>query len=376
MDEIIEFSNVLRRNGLPVSVRSTKDAYKSKKLLKSNGDDVLRSALRSIYVKDISHISKFNKAFDETFKNIKKEKEKETPSQNKKNKRHNKIIGKKFKILKPNKKEEKKGYLELNGIPPLNDFDPISTDDEFLTKDITKLNAFTPEILDLCQKLGRKIANKRSKRKYKSNNLKPDIRKTMRKNLKYGGVPIDLVRVKPKIKKNEHFFLNDVSGSCEWISTWFFSIVYSAKSSFKRSRTFDFDNKTIETTDALNESQLLNAFISVRQMRQRSLMIHGKSNMYTAFKSFDEMLNINKKTYVIILSDCRDWAGPKENGIPKSAEVIEKISKKAKKVLILNPEEKHKWNVVDSCVEEYEDAGAKFFEVRNLNQLADFIVNL
>jgi hypothetical protein len=33
----------------------------------------------------------------------------------------------------------------------------------------------------------------------------------------------------------------------------------------------------------------------------------------------------------------------------------------------------NKWNVVDSCVAEYEDSGAEFFEVRNLEQLADLI---
>lgn len=79
---------------------------------------------------------------------------------------------------------------------------------------------------------------------------------------------------------------------------------------------------------------------------------------------------------VIILSDCRDWGGPKSNGKPRSAEIIKNMAEKSKKVFILNPEPKNKWNVVDSCVSHYEDAGAKFHEVRNLKQLADFIMEI
>lgn len=95
--------------------------------------------------------------------------------------------------------------------------------------------------------------------------------------------------------------------------------------------------------------------------------------MYTAFQSFLKQVNLNNKSYVMILSDCRDWAGPKSDGRPMSADLIENISKKSKRVLVFNPEPKNKWNVVDSCVSYYEDFGAEFFEVRNLEQLANLI---
>ncbi|MEN4018555.1 MAG: VWA domain-containing protein [Methanobacterium sp.] len=102
-------------------------------------------------------------------------------------------------------------------------------------------------------------------------------------------------------------------------------------------------------------------------------MIRGKSNMFTAFEGFLKHANLNSKSYVLILSDCRDWAGPKEEGIPKSAELIENMVKKSKRVLILNPEPKNKWNVADSRVSHYEKAGAEVFEVGDLKQLADLI---
>ena len=103
------------------------------------------------------------------------------------------------------------------------------------------------------------------------------------------------------------------------------------------------------------------------------MMVHGTSDMYSAFKQFQEKANISNKSYIIILSDCRDWAGPKVHGKPASVELIEEMARDAKKLIILNPEERKKWDIVDSCVSLYEDAGAQVFEVNTLNQLAHFV---
>ena len=108
-------------------------------------------------------------------------------------------------------------------------------------------------------------------------------------------------------------------------------LMFSAQTAFKKSRTFEFDNNVIETTDALKEEYLIDSFVKVRDLRVKNMMVHGKSDMYSAFKMFQEKANINNKSYIIILSDCRDWAGPKVNGIPASVDLIEEMSRDAKK---------------------------------------------
>lgn len=65
--------------------------------------------------------------------------------------------------------------------------------------------------------------------------------------------------------------------------------------------------------------------------------------------------------------------GPKISEKPRSAELIQEMVDKSKKVLILNPEPKIQWNKFGSCVSYYEDAGAELFNVRNLEQLASLI---
>ncbi len=379
--KIVNLSADLRKEGLPVSIRSTESAIEIYKTLRDSDKHLLKTALMTVYVKDRYDIPKFLKIFDEIFADPDPKTEiMEDANKGKSYKgtgpKSNKYIIKKQNTMGQKIQREKvtnEKLKMLSGQPLLEEAKKLERDGELMNKDLTKLNRFDPRMLEICQRLGKRIANKRSRRKVQANTHRIDMRRTMRANLKYGGVPIELIKAKPRPHKNEHLFLNDISGSCEWISSWFFMLMFSAQTAFKRSRTFEFDNKVIETTNALKEEYLIDSFIKVKDMRIKNMMVHGTSDMYSAFKQFQEMANINNKSYVIILSDCRDWAGPKVNGIPASVELVGEMVRDAKKVVILNPEDKNKWDIVDSCVSLYRDAGAHVFEVNTLNQLARFV---
>ena len=380
INKIANLSAQLRQEGLPVSIRSTQAAVKIHRDLGEGDRELLKTALLAVYVKDKYDIPKFNKVFEKIFK-VEVEK-KENPELNRgkaysgTGPKSNKYVIKKQNNLfqKVNKERINNEKLKmLSGQPLLDEVKQLERDGELMNKDLTKLNRFDPRMLEICQRLGKRIANKRSRRKVKSHSNKIDMRRTIRANMKYGGVPLEIVKAKPRPHKNEHLFLNDISGSCEWISSWFFMLMFSAQTAFKKSRTFEFDNKVIETTHALKEEYLIDSFVKVKDMRVKNMMVHGTSDMYSAFKKFRDMAHINNKSYVIILSDCRDWAGPKVNGIPASVELVEDMVRDAKKVIILNPEDRNKWDVVDSCVSLYRDAGAQVFEVNTLNQLAQFV---
>ncbi|MBQ9160434.1 MAG: VWA domain-containing protein [Methanobrevibacter sp.] len=384
LTKIANLSAQLRSEGLPVSIRSTQSAMEVSMALGEKDRNLLKTALMAIYVKDRYDIPKFNKVFDKIFTLPTPEREiMDNVNKNKayrgKGPKSNKYIIKKQSTMASKIRKEKvdnEKLKMLSGQPLLEEAKKLERDGELMNKDLTKLNRFDPRMLEICQRLGKKIANKRSRRKVQTHSHKIDIRKTIRTNLKYGGVPMELVKAKPRPHKNEHLFLNDISGSCEWISSWFFMLMFSAQTAFKKSRTFEFDNKVIETTDALKEEYLIDSFVKVRDLRVKNMMVHGTSDMYSAFKMFQEKANINNKSYVIILSDCRDWSGPKVNGIPASVDLVEEMVRDAKKLIILNPEDRNKWDVVDSCVSLYREAGAQVYEVNTLNQLAQFVEQL
>ena len=378
INDIVKFSNVLRKNGIPASIRSTEMACRAVSLI-GNEEINLNEALACIYLKDQRHRKKFDESFESFFNKERKEKERKDPSgfgdKSKYIKKYNVSVStKKVTYFDSNNKtlQYKIDYIK-NNLNDINENANKEGNSELLKSNIQTLNSLQPELIDLCQKLGRKIATKRVRRYKQSKKQKPDIRRTIRKNLKHGGTLLELIKSKPKIKKQNHFFLSDVSVSCDWISIWFFCMVYAAQNSFNHARAFEFDNKTAEVTSALQELNLIDAFIKVLDIRKQNSMIRGKSNMYTAFEGFLNQVKLNNKSYVLILSDCRDWAGPKYDGEPLSANFIRQMCRAAKRVLILNPEPKNKWNVADSRVSSYEDAGAEIFEVSDLKQLADLI---
>jgi len=380
IDEIAEFSGLLRENGIPASIRSTKLACEASDLI-TKKDEKYQEALAAIYLKDQRQRKKFNKIYEDFFIEKEEKKEEESIDPGRRSpflKKYNvSVSGKRVSSYDfgADFNNYKLSYIK-NSLSDVTNEGNREGNSELLKKDLQMVNTLQVDLVDLCQKLGNKIATKRSRQYKQSKKQKIDIRRSIRNNMKHGGTLLELIKSKPKIKKHNHYFLSDVSVSCDWISIWFFCMVYAAQNSFNRTRVFEFDNKSVEITPALFEKELTDAFIKVLKIRHENSMIHGKSNMFTAFTDFEKYANINSKSYVLILSDCRDWAGPKEDGIRKSAELIENIAKKSKRLLILNPEEKKKWNVADSCVKDYENAGAELFEVRNLEQLADLIIEI
>ena len=380
IEKLAKFSGLLRENGIPASIRSTELACRAVDLIEIN-DGNLQEALASIYLKNQRQRKKFNKVYENFFNEEKEDEEEKSLARGRKYpflKKYNVSVSGK-RVINSDFGDDfdnyKLSYIK-NSLSDINNEGDKEGNLALLKKDLNMINNLQVDLVDLCQKLGMKIATKRSRQYKQSKKQKPDIRRSIRKNMKHGGTLLELIKSKPKIKKHNHYFLSDVSVSCDWISIWFFCMVYAAQNSFSRARAFEFDNKSVEITSALFEGDLRDAFIKVLKIRHNNSMIRGKSNMFTAFTDFEKYANLNSKSYLLILSDCRDWAGPKEEGVPKSAEIIEDMVKKSKRLLILNPEEKKKWDVADSCVSDYENAGAELFEVRNLEQLADLIIEI
>lgn len=432
LDKIIEFSSYLRAAGIPVSVRSTKTAYESA-LLINNDIKTLREALAGVYVKDQEQREKFDMIFNIIFQKKllviqesgesnntvsdlqditgqESDKTKESRKVNKaviqlsneiqdmykdkeavnsgKNPMDNQRLSGKLnhEISRLDNKGRQKvveklldsGYKTEDVLKALNQKDINSNIEKMSFTDLLILNNITlnqlyPQIMDFCQKLGKKIVTKRSRRFKLSSRGKVNIRKTIRKNMKYGGVFLERVNEKPKLSKMNHFFLSDISASCDWVSNWFFCIIYSSQKAFNKTRVFEYDNEIIEVTEALDEPTIERASDKVLKVREKNEKINRCSNMFSSFKSFLEESNVNNKSYVIILTDCRDWMGPKISEKPRSAELIQEMVDKSKRVLILNPESKVQWNKFGSCVSYYEDAGAEVFSVHNLEQLANLI---
>ncbi|MCD7782182.1 MAG: VWA domain-containing protein [Methanosphaera sp.] len=378
---IVALSTKLRDNGVPVSIRSTQTACDVWDIMKDQNDlKQLQSALQSVYIKDHHDNYKFIEAFESLF-NIPDDKKQldKTSSQDYRNPMEDEHILPED-IMNQTSQAEADTVIEKM-LPQDFDIDEIEYnrihEKDLLKADISHINTFDERIIDLCRKLGDRIANQRNHRKKRQHSNNIDMAKTIRKNLKNGGKLINLETEKPNIHKNKHIFLSDVSGSCDWISNWFFSIIYGCQKSFDKIYSYEFDSNVLDTTDSLNSETYNETYESIMNQRIKRGMLHGQSNMTKSFRQFRNMAPLNHRSIVILLSDCRDWRGKRdEDGVLESAKVLKEIVQKSSKVLIFNPEKKIRWNTPTSCVKDYEDAGAQVYEIENLDNLSRMIVNL
>ena len=123
----------------------------------------------------------------------------------------------------------------------------------------------------------------------------------------------------------------------------------------------------------------INCLIKLNKLIDALLIIKEELNVPyipSLFETFLKETRLNHRTVVIILTDCRDWNGKRENGVLESAEILKKIVQRSERVVILNPESKKRWNTPTSCVEDYRQAGAEIFEIKNLDNLSKFVTEL
>ena len=374
-ERIVALSHQLRESGVNVSIRSTQTACQVWDMFKNESEmSRMKTALKSVYVKQPYDERRFDEIFDEVFE-----------------------VNEYDNILRSINQQREDPAIQpedIMGLPDSQQSDPTIEsmmppefdanelrefkvhEKDLLKTDINNINTFDERILDLCRKLSDKIRNQRSVRRKRMQSNYIDMAKTIRTNLKNGGKLIKLQNAKPHIHKSKHVFLSDISGSCDWINNWFFTILYGCQKSFDKIKCYEFDNSVIETTDALKLESYYESYQRIYTRRMQRGMIHGQSDMAKSFKEFLDKANLNHRSIVIILSDCRDWNGKREDGKLESAEILRKIVNQSSKVMIFNPEPKIKWDTPTSCVNDYLNAGAKMYEIKNLENLASLITKL
>ncbi len=364
-EKILTLSYHLRYQGVNVSIRSTImasniwDEFKHDFTLLE-----LKDALKSVYVKNKEDIIKFDRSFNYVF--VFNRNTKNDPA----DQEHIEVeqTGKIRKINKENVQQDTTRETIIRRRLEHKEY----VDKTILDDEVNSLDSIDYRVYDICNKFSKKIANQRSIRKRKDKSRSVDIQKTLRKNLKNGGYLIDLVHKKPPVHKSRHLFLCDISGSCQWATTWFFSLLVGCHESFDKITVDAFDHRIVEVTHALN-MEYKNSFQVNVGLQSLGLRPRGHSDMTKAFRQFLKKSELNKHTDVIILTDCRDWTGQRRDGILESATVLRQIVVKSRKVIILNPERKVRWNTPTSCVRDYQEAGAKVYQTNSLKEFAEVI---
>jgi uncharacterized protein with von Willebrand factor type A (vWA) domain len=196
----------------------------------------------------------------------------------------------------------------------------------------------------LVRKMAKRLATRYARIQRRRERGQLDIRHTLRRNMGWGGIPFVTAWKHKHIEKPLLMVLCDVSGSVAWVSQFLLMFVYALTDVLSDIRSFAYSDSTIEVSDILERQPFETAIARVA-----TLMGFGSSNYGSALAEFERgwMQDVTNKTTVIILGDARG------NNTDPRTDVLDRISKRAKRLIWLNPEGRGSWGTGDSDMYRY-----------------------
>jgi uncharacterized protein with von Willebrand factor type A (vWA) domain len=224
---------------------------------------------------------------------------------------------------------------------------------------------------DAVTRLAQRLKNRLSVRRKKAARGRFDVKKTLRKNLQYGGVPFEIMLDRRKKAKPQVMVLCDISDSVLNASRFMLQFVYSIQDLYAKVRSFVFVSDIGEVTKLFEENEIQRAVEAA--LKGDVIDVFSHSNFGRAFELFHKnyLSAVDSKTTVLIIGDGRnnynrpnDW-------------VLREIQRKAKQLIWLNPESRMTWGVGDSEMPRYVahcDIAEECRSISQLYKIVDLIV--
>ena len=254
-----------------------------------------------------------------------------------------------------------RAHVAMYGIPQL------AENVEFLRASGDQLRQMRRVVAPLARMLATRLAAKR--RRHRAGAI--DLRKTLRKSMSTGGVPVDVVLRKPRPARPELVVLCDVSGSVAGFSHFTLLLVHALRQQFSRVRVFAFIDTCDEVTHLFGPDADLAVAVQ-RITREAGVYTRdGHSDYGNAFVSFTESFPgvLSPRSSLLVLGDGRN------NYRNPAVEVLARMVTASRHAHWLNPEPKHLWGSGDSAAPRYTDV-IPMYECRSAKQLAAVIDQL
>ena len=171
-----------------------------------------------------------------------------------------------------------------------------------------------------------------------------DARRTLRRNMGWGGIAFITVWKQRRIEKPRVMVLCDVSGSVAAMAQFLLMFLYALNEALSDIRSFAFAGSLIEVSDILEAEPVETAIARIMHM-----IGFGSSNYGNALADFEDgwIRLVTNKTTIIILGDARG------NRTDPRTEIMQHLSQRAKRIIWLNPEFRSAWGTGDSDMFRY-----------------------
>jgi uncharacterized protein with von Willebrand factor type A (vWA) domain len=185
----------------------------------------------------------------------------------------------------------------------------------------------------LAVRLARKMRTRLSRRERARNKgRRVDLRRTIRRNISHGGVPIELVWRKRKRRPLRLVVLLDASGSMSLYTSLFVRFIHGVLDHFREAEAFLFHTRLVHVSAAMREKDV------GRALERLSLLARGVGGgtrigeSLAAFNRWHARSVIHSRTCVMIISDGYD------TGTPEAlAAEMQQLAKRCRRIVWLNP---------------------------------------
>lgn len=272
-----------------------------------------------------------------------------------------------IKFLQEWEEENSRNGKEGSFAQTIGDLTPVNHN--LRNQDLGKLSQAEMEKMQVyIEKLGKKLAALLSNRfKITASKKILDLRRTIRKNISYGGTIFKLVYQNKKINKPKIVLFCDISGSMANYSIFTLQLLYGMQQAIEKIESFLFGTDMERITHYFeNKNQDFSQILI--KIRENSFQWRGGTALGSSLNTFFRrwISTVDNKTTVIIISDgaTRD---------PDATLVyLHRLKDQAKSILWLNPRRKEEWETTPSKIfQEY----FPMFECRNIQQLEQAVTN-
>ena len=212
----------------------------------------------------------------------------------------------------------------------------------------------------LVDKMAKRLAVKHSRRTALRNRGKLDVRKTLRANSGFDGVPFDLKWKQTRKDRPKLVVVCDVSGSVAQVVRFFLMLVYSLADVIDDIETFAFSGRLKDVGDILEAEDFTPAMDRIINTVGMSSTDYGQS---LSDLQTDHWNVLDRRTTLIVLGD-----GRSNYGDPR-VDIFREAAARTKRTLWLCPEGPAQWGTGDSEMLRYQPYCARLVHVTTIKDL-------
>ncbi len=250
----------------------------------------------------------------------------------------------------------------------LSEQDPNEAMDGLMNRPFNALSDGDKKLLQReVKRLAAALRTRIALRQKRAKNGQLDPKATIRANLKYNGVPME-IKHRDRVRKPKLVVICDVSTSMRFCSELMLSFLFALQGQVRKTHAFAFIDHLEFISDEFNGS---NADKAIASVLWRMPSGHYNTDLGWSLNDFNnEYLDtLNSQTTLILVGDGRN------NYNDPRIDIFSTMSRRAARTIWLNPEPPYLWHG-DSDMPKYAPLCNNVWKVSNLKELADAVNSL